>query len=434
MRFASRRDLPIDLRDSHGLNALHRVQVKLIAKELCLVKLLFHKAVAFVNRSQLMTKLRLYRRRLVKLLIYTLKAGDHPVKKHNDRNRQNISKLENSGINFSEEFRFQNGNQLREILRCFQFPTTDIRIKASKFSAEEVLLISLKRLSFPNRWCEVQKIFPNRSRSELCNAFYWFLDYMIINWGYLILNNREYWLGALPLSAEAVRLKLSALPKEANRLYFGPADDPLGFNISLFIDNTLMAMSRPGGGPMHGGENAERMTRFLQQAFWTGWKKLHGLKWQTVVMANGMDFEVWGPASVRRNDNFTLHRSHIEEKLEQLQEGQALKYKIHGDSAYSVSEWIVSGGGKGMAAVRETIEWSYKDLKTLWAYCNYKQCLKLLKQPLAKIFFVCMLLRNVHVTLNGCQTCEYFNMLPPTLQDWTKNGPQFRPIPQDVFN
>ena len=195
-----------------------------------------------------------------------------------------------------------------------------------------------------------------------------------------------------------------------------------------------MAMSRPGGGPSESGENARRKTRLLQQAFWTGWKKLHGLKWQTTTMANGMDFEVWGPASVRRNDNFTLHRSNIENKLAQLQEGRQLKYKMHGDSAYSNSDWIVSGGGKGMAAVRESIEWTYKDLKNMWAFCNYERCLKLVNQPLAKIFFVCMLLRNAHITLNGCQTSAYFNMLPPTLDDWTKNGPQFKPIPNDIFN
>ena len=177
-----------------------------------------------------------------------------------------------------------------------------------------------------------------------------------------------------------------------------------------------------------------RKTKDLQQAFWTGWKKLHGLKWQTIIMANGMDFEVWGPASVRRNDNFTLHRSNIEQKLADLQINRPLNYKIHGDSAYSISDWIVSGGGKGMAAVRQSIEWCYRDLKALFAYCQFEEALQMLSQPLAKIFFVCMLLRNAYVCLNGCQTSDYFRMLPPTLSHWTMNGPQFNPLPNDVFN
>jgi len=39
-------------------------------------------------------------------------------------------------------------------------------------------------------------------------------------------------------------------------------------------------------------------------------------------------------------------------------------YKILGDSAYWPSDVIVSGGGRGIAAVRQPIEYNYKDLKT----------------------------------------------------------------------
>lgn len=126
---------------------------------------------------------------------------------------------------------------------------------------------------------------------------------------------------------------------------------------------------------MTGGERAPRVDNSVQQAWFTGWKKLHGLKWQTVILANGMDFEVWGPSSARHNDTFTLNRSRILEKLAALQADRPLKYKIHGDSAYVDEELLVTGGGRGMS-VRESIEWSYKDVKTLWKYCDYKQWVK----------------------------------------------------------
>ena len=83
----------------------------------------------------------------------------------------------------------------------------------------------------------------------------------------------------------------------------------------------MTAMCRPGGGPITGGVQAPRVDKLVQQAWWTGWKKLHGLKMQTVFMPNGMDFEVWGPVSVRHNDNYTLANSSILEKLEQCQLG-----------------------------------------------------------------------------------------------------------------
>ena len=103
--------------------------------------------------------------------------------------------------------------------------------------------------------------------------------------------------------------------------------------------------------------------------------------------------------------------------------------RIFGDSAYYEDDVLDEGGGRGMASVREAAEWSYKDLKVLWKYCDYKHALQLRKQPLAKIFFVCMLLRNAHLTMNGSQANPYFVMLPPTFEDWVSQGPNARPIP-----
>jgi hypothetical protein len=83
---------------------------------------------------------------------------------------------------------------------------------------------------------------------------------------------------------------------------------------------------------------APRTDPLLQRTYWTGYKKFHGLKWQTVVMANGMDFEIWGPVSVRHPDSFTLNKSRIEYKLEECQRGQLRQFKMYGDSAYYDSE------------------------------------------------------------------------------------------------
>jgi hypothetical protein len=117
---------------------------------------------------------------------------------------------------------------------------------------------------------------------------------MITNWGYLILNNRDYWVDKMVDQAEAVRLKLANLPWVNWRQHFPPADQPGGFNIFAFIDNTMIKMCRPGGGPLTNGEAAPRLPKEIQQTWWTGRKKLHGTKWQSVTIANGMDFEVWG--------------------------------------------------------------------------------------------------------------------------------------------
>ena len=55
-----------------------------------------------------------------------------------------------------------------------------------------------------------------------------------------------------------------------------------------------------------------------------------------------MNAHVWGPASCRRNDNFTLTKSDIEEKLRILQADQPLHFKDIGDSAYTNTDVIVT--------------------------------------------------------------------------------------------
>jgi len=150
-------------------------------------------------------------------------------------------------------------------------------------------------------------------------------------------------------------------------------------------------------------------------------------------MANGMDFEVWGPASVRHPDSYMLNHSAIEQKLQECQVGQQYQFKLYGDSAYFDDEYMVTGGGRGMSSVRETIEWGYKDLKTYWKYCDYRHCLKLRQQPLAKIFFVCILLRNIHCTMYESQVSGFFNFPAPEFETWISQGPRAKPLPNDII-
>ena len=155
------------------------------------------------------------------------------------------------------------------------------------------------------------------------------------------------------------------------------------------------------------------------------------MKFQTVVVACGMDIDVYGPESVRHNDSFTLDDSFMEDRWGELFEGDAIWSKIFGDSAYVTGRVLQCGGGRGMASVRESIEWTYKDLKGEWKYMDYRHVLQLRKQPIAKIFFNCMLLRNAYITMHGSQSCEYFVCLPPSFEQWLEQGPSAHPLPRN---
>ena len=93
------------------------------------------------------------------------------------------------------------------------------------------------------------------------------------------------------------------------------------------------------------------------------------MKWQTVMLANGMGFNIFGTLLVRRNDLTALTKSDIEAKIRALFNVGELWYFIFGDSAFMVSDMMATSEsyppGRGMASVREAIEWSYKDVKQL---------------------------------------------------------------------
>lgn len=437
IKHLSRRYLALNKRDKYGLEAIDRMLIKRHSRRISLLCNIIQSVKQRTNLNDHTLKLKRLKILLVNeyfdlLKILVVEEPERPIRASTIRITfaSYFTSLQQLDINLSENLRFRTVDELGRLMRGFQIPETVIA-NGYKFGGEEIIVISLLRLSWPMRWSDVAEKLRTKKRWALGRAFYWFLDFMVINWAYLLLNNMEYWLDSLEDSAECIRTKLANLLNHNYRQYHPPANDPIsGFTVALFIDNTLIAMSRPGG-VLDGGENAPRVPREIQQAWYTGWKKLHGMKWQSVILANGMDFNLWGPVSMRKPDITNLIRSQIQEKLRLLQQNRLLKFKIHGDSAYSDNDIIVTANGHGMAACRETIEWSYKDLKTIWKYCDYKHVLKIYGQPVGKIVFVCMLLRNAHVTVRGSQVREYFNMLPPTLEEWLSQGPQAHPIPQD---
>lgn len=289
----TRRRLAQDKRDIYGVSAKDFTILKFLGNALLFFCLLYKKVLKEGNfyvdpKPKIISIIRLIHDEVVNLLridiplhVLNPKRIKYPPRSVFDFDR----------TTYSIDFRFRTPEDVRRLLEGLRIPA-QIRTKEGyKFTGEEVLLISLKKLSYSHRWNDICKDFPGRKRWACKSAFYYFLDFMIENWGYLLLNNREYWVPHMPACAQAILEKLRTLPREDWRMDLPDALDEGGFNIFAFIDNTMFAMSRPGG-PSTDGESAPRVPRLVQQAWWTGWKKLHGLKWQTVTMPNGMDFEL----------------------------------------------------------------------------------------------------------------------------------------------
>jgi len=124
-------------------------------------------------------------------------------------------------------------------------------------------------------------------------------------------------------------------------------------------------------GPARDGTNA-RNDPLIQRAWYNGWKKLHGMKWQTVDLPNGMNFHVFYAGSVRHNDLESLHDSRIEQLIADLL-AHDFQWGIYGDSAYifcpephilarhnnAANTAREIQENKALSSCREVIEWDY---------------------------------------------------------------------------
>jgi hypothetical protein len=230
----SRRYLDVSLRDTHGLNALDRLKINECCSNIKVIKDLM-KVLRKKGDTQRYGKVKA----LLKLEVFNLlrivvvDLPDRPNLRQKFKGHTFVSMeahLLSIGVSVSERFRFQSFDQLQRLLRGFCFPTGFIILKKGyRIKAEELIIISLTRLAFPARWSDLYERFPGRKRWFLRSAFYWFLDFMITNWGYLLLNNMEYWKPSLAASCKAIRLKLMNLNWPHCKQFHPPANEPGGF-------------------------------------------------------------------------------------------------------------------------------------------------------------------------------------------------------------
>ena len=71
-----------------------------------------------------------------------------------------------------------------------------------------------------------------------------------------------------------------------------------------------------------------------------------------------------------------------------------------------------------MSTVRTAVEWVFGDITSYFAFLDFKKNLKIGLSPIGKMYAVCALLRNAATFLYGSSTGSYFDVQPPTLQEY----------------
>ena len=68
--------------------------------------------------------------------------------------------------------------------------------------------------------------------------------------------------------------------------------------------------------------------------------------------------------------------------------------------------------------VRVSVEWLFGDIINSLKFLDYKKNLKIGLSSVRKMYIVCALLRNAITCLYGNQTSEFFDLEPPTLEEY----------------
>ena len=71
-----------------------------------------------------------------------------------------------------------------------------------------------------------------------------------------------------------------------------------------------------------------------------------------------------------------------------------------------------------MSSVRVSVEWLFGDILNYFKFIDFKKNLKIGLSSIGKTYVVCALLRHALTCLYGNLTSEFFELDPPSLQDY----------------
>ena len=71
-----------------------------------------------------------------------------------------------------------------------------------------------------------------------------------------------------------------------------------------------------------------------------------------------------------------------------------------------------------MSSIRVTVEWLFGNIINDFKFLDFKKDLKIGMSSVGKMYLVCALLHNIRTCLYGKSTSEFFELSPPSLQDY----------------
>ena len=355
--------------------------------------------------------------------------------------------------------------ELCQLLIHLRLPTKIVLPrKRYAFTGEELLIVCLSRIATGDPWCRLIPSNFGGGLSRWSDGFEWFINYLFETFYHKITgNSMKMWVAEMDEFRRVIHKKVTKIPCEIETwASTGEIDAQLGlqlidipfdqFYISFLIDDTNLKCCRPGSGPFGNYHSAPRRfgAHYIQRAFYSGYFKEHGIKYQNVLLPNGLYGSVWG-ASTSYNDMGILNMSGLIEYLYQIltpTSSGGLPCGL-GDGIFSQSQVLMStkmdtNAGLNdrrvmnrLHSVRQPVELQYGHFFNSFRLFKNEDAFKLFNKGefAYRVGIVGFFLLNCRTCLRGSVVNAFFDMLAPTLEDYIPLDEELEPfISQSLFH
>ena len=165
-------------------------------------------------------------------------------------------------------------------------------------------------------------------------------------------------------------------------------------------------------------------------------KRVHAIKFQSVVIPNGLIASLSGPYEGKRHDSTMLYESGLLDNLRRVAHYNGNPLCIYGDPAYPIGPHLqgpfkereptqeMLAYNEAMSKVRSSVEWMFGNITKFFTFVDFKRQMKMYLSAVGKMYVVCALLENARTCLTGRNiVLDKFGLHPPSLQEyfWRNN-------------
>ena len=233
-----------------------------------------------------------------------------------------------TGSELYELTRFRSVRDLEKLAEHLRLPISFRARHGHVFHIEEVVIVSLARFSTGNTMPNLVKGFFGGDVNKWYSAFRAFVDHVFLTFYHRICGRSLDFIK--PQVQSFINVIATLMAKQPTKEETAGDEDlfnshkdfykhinPRLWRIWGFVDATNQKTCRPGSGPIRATKARRAYCQFIQQCFYSGYLRAHGLKALTVTLVNGLFGAVY-VAPMAHNDIGAWNMSGLEQYLSAL--------------------------------------------------------------------------------------------------------------------